>query len=475
MFHHRVARFEVAGDLGLPLAHPLYILLAKLFCVVPLGDIEYRVNLFSAVCAAAALGFAADLLLSVTKRRVSAICGVSLLAVSHTFWTHAVIAEVYDLYALGLLAELALLRRFFERKSARWLIAAAFVNGLNLSNHLLAILHWPIYAAILIFALRRRTIGYGRIAASVLAMLIGASPYLVLIGMRIGGGDGFFSVFAEALLGPPDRARVVTAHSFPFLGQIKRSCLYFAMNFPTPIALLAIPGFWWARRDARLRWMAWSAGGIFAVSFVFAFRYLVADQFVFFTGCYVIVAVFAAVGVDGIVERIRVAPAVLVAFALAPAAVYEIAPSILRARGVSIGLSRGIPYRDSYEYFLRPRKNGYDGAERFAREALAAAAPDGMIYADTTIANLLVHARDDGRIEPGVTLCGPADVAIDPPTVETTPRAVADFAARGMAFVASDAANYVPIWIKQSYDLVPDGVIYRLVGSGRTTRAVDRP
>src|SRR5262245_45661436 len=52
----RIARGEMESSLGLALTHPLYIILARNFARLPIGDAAYRVNLFSAVCAAASIG-----------------------------------------------------------------------------------------------------------------------------------------------------------------------------------------------------------------------------------------------------------------------------------------------------------------------------------------------------------------------------------------------------------------------------------
>src|SRR5262245_37911583 len=53
------AEFQtIAYTLGIghPTGYPIYVLLAKLFTFLPVGDIAYRVNLFSAFCAALTVG-----------------------------------------------------------------------------------------------------------------------------------------------------------------------------------------------------------------------------------------------------------------------------------------------------------------------------------------------------------------------------------------------------------------------------------
>ena len=81
-----------------------------------------------------------------------------MLAVSHTFWLHAVLAEVYDLYALLLVVELLLVAIFVERRQSKWLILALLVNGLNVSVHDLALLHAPAYLGLIVWAWRQQIV-----------------------------------------------------------------------------------------------------------------------------------------------------------------------------------------------------------------------------------------------------------------------------------------------------------------------------
>ncbi len=463
IFQYRVWRWDLEGVIGLPLAHPWYIILARLFAYLPLGEFAYRVNLFSALCGALALGFMADLLLSLTRNRFAATCGVILLGVSHTFWTHSVIAEVYTLYAVGLAAELWLIERFFSRRQFGWLLAAALVNGLNLSNHLMAILHWPAYAGVILWALRARRLAALQVLMLLAAVFVGSTPYLYLIIRRLLHGQGLAEALKEALVGPPHRAEVVLTHAFPFARQTIRAAQYFLLNFPTPLLLLAPVGLWAALRDASQRWFALIGSAVFVVGFVFAYRYLVPDQYVFYFPCYILMAMFTALGVAKGLQhpggaRLRWVCVVAAAF---PALVYEAAPPILRAGNINFGVSRELPYRDSYVYFLRPRKNGDDGAGRFLRESLAQAAPDGAVMADSTILNPLVYVRDVEGVHPGVAIGVPANVSPLPPVVIATAEQWRPFVERGRAFALTEA-KFMSRWVGETYDFEPAGSIYIL-------------
>ena len=234
------------------------------------------------------------------------------------------------------------------------------------------------------------------------------------------------------------------------------------MNFPTPLALLAPLGVWVAWKDSRTRWFLAVSGAVFVLNFVFAFRYMVADQFVFFTPCYVIFALCVGLGTARLLRRGRwIGFACLVLSAL-PVVVYETAPPLLERRGFSIGAKREIPGRNSYIYFLRPRKNGEISAAKFARAALGQVAPDGLLLANITIKNLLVYARDIEGLHPGVTLNHGPDTTPAPPVIEQVPDQVKPFADHGKAYICSNHPVYVPDWIEQAYDLEPAGPVFRL-------------
>jgi hypothetical protein len=121
-----------------PTGYPLYALLLKLFSLLPLGELAWRVNLLSAVAGALAVGTLAlvILLLAGTPSRwgdrLGALVGALALAVSPVFWSQAVVAEVYTLAALiSVLAVLTLLRALASGHW-RWF---ALVVGVGLAHH----------------------------------------------------------------------------------------------------------------------------------------------------------------------------------------------------------------------------------------------------------------------------------------------------------------------------------------------------
>jgi hypothetical protein len=81
--------------------YPLYLLLGRLVGSLPLGTPAWRINLFSALCAALTLSLLYLLALRLTRShtawhsQLSAALSCLALGCSYTFWSQAVVAEVY--------------------------------------------------------------------------------------------------------------------------------------------------------------------------------------------------------------------------------------------------------------------------------------------------------------------------------------------------------------------------------------------
>ncbi|MFQ5813081.1 MAG: protein O-mannosyl-transferase family, partial [Anaerolineae bacterium] len=84
----------------LGIAHPpgyaLYVLLGKLFTLLPLGSVAYRMNLFSAFCGALTVSLTYLIILQLSSGKksslaaqVPAILGAATFAVSANLWQHS--------------------------------------------------------------------------------------------------------------------------------------------------------------------------------------------------------------------------------------------------------------------------------------------------------------------------------------------------------------------------------------------------
>jgi hypothetical protein len=76
-------------------AYPVCLLLARLVGLLPFCTPAWRIGFFSAIGAAVAVAGTYLAVHRLTVSRIGAVLGSAALALSYTFWSQAVIAEVY--------------------------------------------------------------------------------------------------------------------------------------------------------------------------------------------------------------------------------------------------------------------------------------------------------------------------------------------------------------------------------------------
>ncbi len=133
-----------AATLGIahPTSYPLYVLLARLASVVPLGNPAYRLNLLSAAAGAAACALIAEM---VREKRggIAALAAAACLALNPSFWAVSQVSEMYSLWVLGAVGLIALAERLSEDPAERLWPAFCYLCGLLLANRLDLILLAP--------------------------------------------------------------------------------------------------------------------------------------------------------------------------------------------------------------------------------------------------------------------------------------------------------------------------------------------
>src|SRR5207247_4443125 len=134
-----------------PTGYPLYMLLSHSFLrCLPFGSIAFRMNLLSALSAGFAVGLIYLLMGRVTSSRLAGLVGALVFAFSQTFWSQAVIAEVYAFHMLGMVGVLVCVLAWDRRGERRWLWASAMAYGLCFALHMMSVLLAP---GLLYFAL----------------------------------------------------------------------------------------------------------------------------------------------------------------------------------------------------------------------------------------------------------------------------------------------------------------------------------
>lgn len=165
--------------------YPVYLLLARLLGFLPIGSPAWRVNLLSAVGAATTVSGVFLLTRYLTHSRIGALLGSVALGLSYTFWSQAIVAELYT-PALSFLSIIVLLLWRWHRaplESNRSLLFAALLTGLGLGVHAFVVLIAPTATAFVIWTLwsRRMTASqWGRcMAMAFTGLVLGAAIFLL--------------------------------------------------------------------------------------------------------------------------------------------------------------------------------------------------------------------------------------------------------------------------------------------------------
>ncbi len=162
--------------------YPTYLFLSRLLGFLPINSLAWRVSLLSAICAAITVGGLYLLARQFTRSRVGAALGAVALGVSYTFWSQAVIAEVYT-PGMAFLVTIMLLLFHWQDEPAqrnRFLFAAALVAGIGFGVHASVWLVAPPAAAFVLWTLWLRRASRPEWLRSLSAGFIGAGVGLAL-------------------------------------------------------------------------------------------------------------------------------------------------------------------------------------------------------------------------------------------------------------------------------------------------------
>jgi len=459
VIQYRVLNNDIEGRLGLALSHPLYYGIAIIARHLPFGDPAYKVNVVTSLISAFAVANLYLLLRLWLNSPIAALVGALSLALSHTFWRHATIPETYNLTVALLLLELIALLNYARSSRILHLYLLAFVNGLAIANHMLATIPLACYLVLLVATLLKKRITFRHLGWMAVAWMIGAAPFEYLFVKHLLHTHSISATLASAAFGDSWRGNVLnTSLSLKIFTE---NFMWFVLNYPTPNILLGITGISYLGRVSPKPWFGRIVLALSFLFLAFAFRYTIIDRYAFFIPFYCMVSILIGVGlcllVTNMNRRSVIVMSLLFCFLTIPA--YIAAPRVATRLGMS--WPREIPYRNIYTYILRPWRTGYDGAEKFADEALDQVASDAIIYADTTTAPPLLYVqqvkgkRDDVKII--------SDIGSSPGAPACTETDLASSLARGVMYVVSPQEGYCPAFILEKYDFEQAGILYRVV------------
>ena len=246
---------------------------------------------------------------------------------------------------------------------------------------------------------------------------------------------------------------------------VKDNFKYILFNFPTPNILLFFTGCYGLFKVSPSRGFRNVILGLAILFLIFAFRYTVPDRYAFFIPFYCMVSVLMGLGaylLQGQINR-KVFAFLVLFFSLLPIGAYAVAPTLARKMHLNIGTRNDIPYRDDYEYFLRPWKTGYKGAESFADKALGLVEDNAVIYADTTTVAPLLYVQEVKGKRPDVKIISGAASSKDPPKFNE--QAIGQLLKKRPVYVVSKKPGYCPAFVLDNYNVVRAGILWRVVES----------
>ena len=318
------------GGFAHPTGYPLYLMLGYLWThLIPLHDPAWRMNAFSAVWGGLAVGLS-YLLARTTLQLVgishpggasAATCRLAALfvaltfAATPTFWSQAVIAEVYTLHAMLVIGVLLGLLRWSvrpaERHSYRPLYCAAAAFGLGLAHHRSMLLLVPGIVVYLWYGRRRSESWALRLGGLARALPLVALPLLLYAYIPLRAP---LMPYAQIRLGPANTLDLYQPTANWLIAHMTGQVFGQAIHVPaspsdellagagmlaqevTPLGiLLGLVGVWMlARRSHPLLVLT----GLCFVSVVtFNLIYGIGDIFVFYIPAYLIWCLWMGLGV----------------------------------------------------------------------------------------------------------------------------------------------------------------------------------
>ena len=300
-------------------AYPLYYNLAKPFVAATCGsrmhpregcDPARAMNLFSAICGAAAVGLLTYLTATLTGSIVGGIVSGLLLAFSYTFWSQAIIAEVYALH-VALLAACFIALDAYARKPTTVRLAVFFaLYAASFGNHFSMILFLLPFTVFLLLTTPDRHVLFRPVTIALAALA------------AVGGALQYWPNFQSVYLSPEppgEWAASLAAFWFDTTKADWRETMVLGVGANQALDRLAM---WWfdARQQFGVIGLGLAVAGAprlwrlsrpwavmvlaaFAITTLFALTYNVGDSHVFFMPSHFLAALCAGAATATLTDR----------------------------------------------------------------------------------------------------------------------------------------------------------------------------
>jgi hypothetical protein len=313
--------------------YPIYLLLARLVGFLPVGNLAWRINLFSAISAAVSVGIVYLLILRYTRNVWGAFLGSFALLLSYTFWSQAIIAEVYTPAIFVMLISVWLLMSWQEEPLVgKWklLIAAALIVsgvGVHASVGLLApgvvvLVLWVIVKnrnslslaqSVLVYAAGGAALGFVLLMAGFLVIDYN-DPLSSFYRVTLEPSRSIWGLTLEDINSPGKRfyytftgmqwQNAIFPQGFSLYAEfLKFQSRFIDQEFSFIFYLISVAGFGALARKYPV------SGSYFLMSFIillfFILNYQPPDKYVFYIPLYVLMSISAGCGIGFSLEFIK--------------------------------------------------------------------------------------------------------------------------------------------------------------------------
>jgi hypothetical protein len=165
--------------------YPLYLIIGKIWSFLPLGDVGYRMNLFSAFWGAVTILLADRILRRLNVSSWARFGALGLLATAPYFWSLSLIAEVYTLQTALTAMVILSFMHWGDKPTPARMALSVLVLSLSMGNHAATVLLLPGVIWYTLSRHPRQLLQPKLIAAAILAVLAGLSVFLY-IPLRFG-------------------------------------------------------------------------------------------------------------------------------------------------------------------------------------------------------------------------------------------------------------------------------------------------
>ena len=314
--------------------YPTYLFLGRLIGFLPINNPAWRISLLSALSAAITVAGVYLLVRYFTRSRVGAVFGSLALGISYTFWSQAVIAEVYTPGMAFLVGIMLLLFNWQTdpRNRSLSLLAAALLAGLSLGVHASVWLIAPPAVALVLWTLWKLRASrlewiralYAGFSGAVIGVVIFLIAFLVtdwlnsptsFVNTTLEPSRVFWKLQPDDFNSPFKRLKMILISAqwgpalfpggdFSFMKELRDFTNRLTkVEFPPLVLLFALVGV------VVMLLSRPASGAFYLLGFIFSafliLNYQVGDKYVFYLSLYIPLTVAAGTGIGFILEWVH--------------------------------------------------------------------------------------------------------------------------------------------------------------------------